>query len=64
MRAVNDQLAAAIVPRSQQLQHQAFESALLTAVVTVAVVLLVLLATALVARYHRQPAAPAAGGRA
>ena len=50
MRTVNDQLAAAIVARSQQLQHQAFESAVLTAVVTLAVVLLVLLATALVAR--------------
>jgi signal transduction histidine kinase len=50
MRTVNDHLAAAIVARSQQLQHQAFESAVVTAVVTVAVVLLVLLATALVAR--------------
>jgi signal transduction histidine kinase len=50
MRTVNDQLAAAIVARSQQLQHSAFESAVLTAVVTLAVVLLVLLATALVAR--------------
>jgi signal transduction histidine kinase len=50
MRTVNDQLAAAIVSRSQQLQHSAFESAVLTAVVTLAVVLLVLLATALVAR--------------
>ena len=50
MRTVNDQLAAAIVARSQALQHQAFESAVLTAVVTLAVVLLVLLATALVAR--------------
>ena len=50
MRTVNDQLAAAIVARSQSLQHQAFESAVLTAVVTLAVVLLVLLATALVAR--------------
>jgi signal transduction histidine kinase len=50
MRTVNDQLAAAIVARSQTLQHQAFESAVLTAVVTLTVVLLVLLATALVAR--------------
>ncbi len=41
--------------RSQQLQHQAFESAVLTAVVTVAVVLLVLLATALVARSMVNP---------
>ena len=55
MRTVNDQLAAAIVARSQQLQHQAFESAVLTAVVTVAVVLLVLLATALVARSMVNP---------
>jgi signal transduction histidine kinase len=55
MRTVNDQLAAAIVLRSQQLQHQAFESAVLTAVVTLAVVLLVLLATALVARSMVNP---------
>ena len=55
MRTVNDQLAAAIVQRSQQLQHSAFESAVLTAVVTVAVVLLVLLATALVARSMVNP---------
>jgi signal transduction histidine kinase len=55
MRTVNDQLAAAIVARSQQLQHQAFESAVLTAIVTVAVVLLVLLATALVARSMVNP---------
>jgi signal transduction histidine kinase len=55
MRTVNDQLAAAIVLRSQQLQHQAFESAVLTSVVTVAVVLLVLLATALVARSMVNP---------
>ena len=55
MRTVNDQLAAAIVQRSQALQHSAFESAVLTAVVTVAVVLLVLLATALVARSMVNP---------
>ena len=55
MRTINDQLAGAIVARSQQLQHQAFESAVLTAVVTVAVVLLVLLATALVARSMVNP---------
>jgi signal transduction histidine kinase len=55
MRTVNDQLAAAIVARSQQLQHQAFDSAVLTAIVTVAVVLLVLLATALVARSMVNP---------
>ena len=55
MRTINDQLAGAIVTRSQQLQHQAFESAVLTAVVTVAVVLLVLLATALVARSMVNP---------
>src|SRR3984957_12107067 len=55
MRTVNDQLAAAIVARSQQLQHQAFDSAGLTAIVTVAVVLLVLLATALVARSMVNP---------
>jgi signal transduction histidine kinase len=55
MRAVNDQLASAIVLRSQQLQHQAFQSALLDAVVTVAVVLLVLLTTALVARSMVNP---------
>jgi len=35
MRTVNDQLAASIVQRSQALQHSAFESAVLTAVVTV-----------------------------
>jgi len=55
MRAVNDQLATEIVSRSQQLQHQAFESAVLTAIVTVAVVLLVLLATALIARSMVNP---------
>jgi signal transduction histidine kinase len=55
MRTVNDQLAAAVVQRSQQLQHSAFESAVLTAIVTVAVVLLVLLATALVARSMVNP---------
>ena len=55
MRNINDQLAGAVVARSQQLQHQAFESAVLTAVVTVAVVLLVLLATALVARSMVNP---------
>ena len=54
-RTINDQLAASVVTRSQQLQHQAFESAVLTAVVTVAVVLLVLLATALVARSMVNP---------
>ena len=55
MRHINDQLAGAVVSRSQQLQHQAFESAVLTAVVTVAVVLLVLVATALVARSMVNP---------
>ena len=55
MRTVNDQLAGAIVPAASTLQHQAFESAVLTAVVTVAVVLLVLLATALVARSMVNP---------
>jgi len=50
MRAVENQLATQIVQRSQLLQHQAFESALLTALVTAAAVLLVTLATALVGR--------------
>ena len=55
IRTVNDQLAASIVARAQQLQHQAFDSAVLTAIVTVAVVLLVLLATALIARSMVNP---------
>jgi signal transduction histidine kinase len=54
-RTINDQLATTIVLRAQQLQHQAFESAVLTAIVTVAVVLLVLVATALVARSMVNP---------
>jgi signal transduction histidine kinase len=54
-RTINNQLAGAIVARTQLLQHQAFENAVLTAVVTVAVVLLVLLATALVARSMVNP---------
>ena len=50
MRTVENQLVAQIVARSQLLQHQAFESALVTSVATAAAVLLVFLATALVGR--------------
>jgi signal transduction histidine kinase len=55
MRGVDNQLASAIVARSQFLQHQAFESAVLTVVVVALAVLLVLLATALVARSMVNP---------
>jgi signal transduction histidine kinase len=50
MRVVESRLAAQIVARSQLLQHQAFESALVTSIATVAVILLVLGATVLVGR--------------
>ena len=50
MRTVENKLVAQIVARSQLLQHQAFESALVTSVATAAAVLLVFLATALVGR--------------
>jgi signal transduction histidine kinase len=50
MRSVESQLAAAIVARSQLLEQQATDSAILTAAVTAGAVLLVLLATALVGR--------------
>jgi signal transduction histidine kinase len=50
IRSVESQLVATIVARSQTLQGQAFDSAVLTAVVTVAAALLVLLATAIVGR--------------
>ena len=55
MRGVDNQLASAIVARSQLLQHQAFESAVVTAVAVALAVLLVLLATALVARSMVNP---------
>ena len=50
MRSVENQLATQIVARSQQLQHQAFESALITSVATAVFILLVLGATVLVGR--------------
>jgi signal transduction histidine kinase len=50
MRAIEAQLVGAIVARSQSLQQQALQSAVLTAMVTGGAVLLVLLATALVGR--------------
>jgi signal transduction histidine kinase len=55
MRDVDNQLAGAIVARSQLLQHQAFESEVITAVAVALAVLLVLLATALVARSMVNP---------
>jgi signal transduction histidine kinase len=55
MRGVDNSLADQIVARSQLLQHQAFESELITAVAVVLAVLLVLLATALVARSMVNP---------
>jgi signal transduction histidine kinase len=50
MRQIETQVMASIVSRGQTLQNAASNSALLTAVVTLAAVLLVLLATALVGR--------------
>jgi signal transduction histidine kinase len=50
MRTVENQLATQIVAHSQLLQHQAFESAVITSVATVLVILLVLAATALIGR--------------
>jgi signal transduction histidine kinase len=50
MRSVESQIAAQIVARSQLLQHQAFESALVTSVASVGFILLVLGATVLVGR--------------
>ena len=50
MRSVESRLATQILARSQQLQHQAFESALITSVATAAFILLVLGATVLVGR--------------
>src|SRR3984957_14512748 len=50
MRAIESQLVGAIVARSQYMQQQATQSAILTAMVTGGAVLLVLLATALVGR--------------
>ncbi len=55
MRAVDKQVAGQIVARSQFLQHQAFQSAVVTVVAVVLAVLLVLLATALVARSMVNP---------
>jgi signal transduction histidine kinase len=50
MRSVENKLATQIVARSQTLQHQAFESALITSLATVVFILLVLGATVLVGR--------------
>ena len=50
MRTIEAQLVDAIVARSQSLQQQAMQSAVLTAMITGGAVLLVLLATALVGR--------------
>ncbi len=50
MRTIEAQLVGTIVARSQSLQQQALQSAVLTAMVTGGAVLLVLLATALVGR--------------
>jgi signal transduction histidine kinase len=50
MQATENSIAAQIVARSQVLQHQAFESALLTGLATALVVILVLGATALIGR--------------
>jgi signal transduction histidine kinase len=50
MRSVESRLATQILARSQSLQHQAFESALITSVATAAFILLVLGATVLVGR--------------
>ena len=54
-RGVDNQLADQIVARSQQLQHQAFESAVVTALAVALAVLLVLLAASLVARSMVNP---------
>jgi signal transduction histidine kinase len=48
MQTTANQIAAQILTRSQVLQHQAFESALITAVATALVILLVLGGTALI----------------
>jgi signal transduction histidine kinase len=50
MRTIEAQLVGAIVARSQSMQQQAMQSAVLTAMLTGGAVLLVLLATALVGR--------------
>jgi signal transduction histidine kinase len=50
MRAVENRIATQIVARSQFLQHQAFESALVTSVATAVFILLVLGATVLIGR--------------
>jgi signal transduction histidine kinase len=50
MRSVENRLITEIEARSQLLQHQAFESALVTAVATVVVIVLVFGATALIGR--------------
>ncbi len=50
MRTIESQLVGGIVARSQLLQQQAMQSAVLTAIVTGGAVLVVLLATALVGR--------------
>jgi signal transduction histidine kinase len=50
MRSIETQVAAAAVARSQLLEHDAIDSAVLTGAVTAGAILLVLLATALVGR--------------
>jgi signal transduction histidine kinase len=55
LHVVEAQLAAAIVARSQYLQHDAIKTAILIGAVTAAAVLLVLFATALVARSLVRP---------
>ncbi|HLX09672.1 MAG TPA: nitrate- and nitrite sensing domain-containing protein, partial [Thermoanaerobaculia bacterium] len=50
MRTIEAQLVSAVVARSQSMQQQAMQSAVLTAMITGGAVLLVLLATALVGR--------------
>jgi len=50
MRAIESQLVGSIVDRAKSMQHQAMQSAELTAIVTGGAVLLVLLGTALVGR--------------
>jgi signal transduction histidine kinase len=55
MRGVDNDLANEIVARSQFLQHQAYEAAVITAVAVALAVLLVLVAAALVARSMVNP---------
>jgi signal transduction histidine kinase len=55
LRSVETQLATTILTRSQALEHDAINTAILTSAVTAAAVLLVLLLTALVARSLVRP---------